>query len=181
MLRLIQALAALVLLGLAGCQPALNWREARSDAHPLVALLPCKPDKGTREVPMGGSPVPLDMLGCDAAGATFALSHVRLADPAQAGPVLAGWRAAVLSNMRAAGAAQETPFTLSGALALPQSVRIGALGQRADGQAVAAEAVWFARAGPGGVDVFHAVVYATRQDAALMAAADTFFGGLRFE
>lgn len=166
--------------GVAACQPALNWREARSDSHPLVLLLPCKPDHGTREVPLGGAAVQLDMQGCEAAGATFAVSHARLGDPSAAGPVLSGWRAAVLANMRATSATDQ-PFTLPGAMTLAPSVRSRALGQRADGRSVAAQAVWFARVGSGGVDVFHAVVYAERQDAALEAAADTFFAGLKFE
>ncbi len=175
-----KALCLVVVLCAAGCQPALNWREVRSDLHPLVAVLPCKPDRGTREVPMGGAMQALDMQGCDAAGATFAVSHVRLADPAQAGLVLAGWKTAVLANMRAQDA-RDQPFVLPGTVALAQAVRTRATGRRADGRAVAAEAAWFARVGPAGVDVFHAVVYAERPDAALGTAADTFFAGLKFE
>ena len=170
----------LLTLGLAACQPSLNWRETRSDAHPLVALLPCKPDRGSREVPMGGAPVALDMLGCEAAGSMFAVSHVRLADPANAGALLAGWRTAVLANLHAVNP-QDQPFTLPGGLGLAQSVRTRAVGQGPDGRPVAAEAVWFARSGPEGVDLFHAVVYAQRQDAALGTEAETFFAGLRFE
>jgi len=177
---LYKALGLAAVLGLAACQPALNWREVRSGVHRLVVLLPCKPDQGSREVPMAGTPVQLDMQGCEAAGSMFAVSHARLADPAQAGPALAGWKTAVLANMHA-GSTQDQPFVLPGALALGEAVRTRATGQGADGRAVAAEAVWFARVGPAGVDVFHAVVYAQRQDAALGASADTFFAGLKFE
>lgn len=167
-----------LLASLAACQPALNWRESSNENSPLTALLPCKPDKATREVPMVGQTVTLDMLGCEAAGATFAVSHARLADPMQAGPALAGWRAAVLSNMQAADVV-ETAFALPGTLGLPQAQRVRARGVRADGRAVLAQAVWFARVaadGRGGVDVFHAVVYADRPDE---GAANTFFDGLR--
>ena len=165
---------------LAACSPSLNWRSARSEAHGLQMLLPCKPDKASREVRMAGTDLQLDMQGCEAAGTMFAVSHARLADPAQAGPALAGWKTAVLANMHA-GSIQDQPFVLPGALALGEAVRTRATGQGADGRAVAAEAVWFARVGPAGVDVFHAVVYAQRQDAALGASADTFFAGLKFE
>lgn len=168
-------LFSLVLLALTACQPALNWRASRSDNSPLTALLPCKPDQATREVPMVGQTVTLDMLGCDAAGATFAISHARLPDPMQAGPALAGWRTAVLANMQATEVV-ETPFVLPGALGLPQTVRLRAQGLRADGRAVSAQAVWFARVDRGAVDVFHAVVYADRPDDAV---AQTFFDGLR--
>jgi hypothetical protein len=111
----------------------------------------------------------------------FAVSHVRLADPSTAGTTLAGWRTAVLANLHAPNAVPTQPFELPGSLALTQAVRMRTTGQGPDGQPVAAEAVWFARAGSTGVDLFHAVVYAPRQDAALGAAADAFFAGLRFE
>jgi hypothetical protein len=165
----------LVLWSLVGCQPALNWRESRSDNSPLTALLPCKPDRATREVPMAGQTVALNMLGCDAGGATFAVSHARLTNPTQAGPALAGWRAAVLANMQATEVV-EKPFTLPGALGLPQAVRLSAQGRRADGTTVAAQAVWFAGVDQTGVHVFHAVVYAERPDDGV---ANTFFDGLR--
>lgn len=168
-------LFSLLLLALAACQPSLNWRESRSDASPLSALLPCKPDRATRDVPMAGQTVTLDMLGCDAAGATFAISHTRLSDPMQAGPALAGWRTAVLANIQAAEVV-ETPFALPGSLGLPQAVRLRMQGQRTDGRAVSAQAVWFAYVDRGAVDVFHAVVYADRPDETVV---NTFFDGLR--
>ena len=41
-------------VAIAACSTELNWREARFDDAPLVALLPCKPDKGARELPLAG-------------------------------------------------------------------------------------------------------------------------------
>ncbi len=178
--RFPRAGALLLSATLLACSPALNWRLVRSDAHPLLALLPCKPDTGAREVSMAGTPLRLDMQGCDAAGATFAISHVRLADATQAGEILAGWKTAVLHTLHASSA-QEQPFAMPGAWPLPQALRVAAVGQRGDGQAVRAQAVWFARLSPAGVDLFHAVVYADRADKADLAAADTFFAGLKFE
>ena len=164
----------LALAGLVACSPALNWRTVRSEAHALKMLLPCKPDTATRDVPMAGATVALDMQGCDAAGATFAVSHVRLAAAGQAGAALAGWQAATLANLRAA-APQKQPFAIPGG---QFGVRWAVQGQRADGRSVSAQAVWFARPQPGGVDLFHALVLAPAPDAAV---ADTFFAGLQFE
>lgn len=164
----------LALAGLAACSPALNWRTVRSDAHPLQMLLPCKPDKATRDVPMAGATVALDMQGCDAAGATFAVSHVRLADATQAGAALAGWQAATLANLRAANPATQAFGIPDGQL----GVRWAVQGQRADGRPVSAQAVWFARIRPQGIDLFNAVVLADKADTAV---ADTFFTGLKFE
>ncbi|WP_394788856.1 hypothetical protein [Rhodoferax sp.] len=162
---------------LAACSPALNWRTVRSEAHTLQLLLPCKPDTASRDVPMAGKAVALDMQGCDAGGATFAVSHVHLADATLANATLAGWKTATLANLHASQAL-ERPFSIAGGWALPQTLRISTTGQRADGQPVSAQAVWFARIGPGGADLFNAVVYAEKIDPAV---AETFFTGLKFD
>lgn len=170
----IRLLTSLALAALAACSPALNWRTVRSDAHPLQMLLPCKPDHASRGVPMAGSSVVLDMQGCDAAGATFAVSHVRLADARQASEALAGWQTATLANLHAANP-QQRAFELPGG---QFGVRWAMAGQRADGHPVSAQAVWFARIQSDGIDLFNAVVVADKADTAV---ADTFFTGLKFE
>ena len=91
---------ALALL-LAGCSPALNWRTVPLPEAGLTITLPCKPDQATRTVELAGAPVALAMVGCDADGATFAVSHAALADPAQVGTALTHWRAAVLARLGA--------------------------------------------------------------------------------
>lgn len=156
-------------LALAACTPTLNWREVRAEPTPLTVLLPCKPDRGTRTVPLGGRDTPLNMLGCDAGGATFAVAFADLGDAAQAAPVLAQWRAATLANMRA-GASTGQAFALAGGGT--QGERVTAAGQRADGSAVQSQALYFAQ----GARVFQAVIYADRLTGEM---ADTFFGGLR--
>jgi len=168
--------AALCLLALlAACSPALNWRSVRSEVHPLQLLLPCKPDSASRDVPMAGTTVALDMLGCDAAGATFAVSHVHLADARQTRAAVAGWQAATLANLHAgspSGPAWQ-PFEIPGG---QFGVRGAVAGQRADGRPLAAQAVWFARIGPTGADIYHALLLADSIDPAV---ADTFFAGLK--
>lgn len=167
-------MAWLALAGLVACSPALNWRTARSDAHALKMLLPCKPDKATRDVSMAGAMVALDMQGCDAAGATFAVSHVRLVDATQASAALAGWQTATLATLHAASPPLQ-PFEIPGG---QMGVRWVVQGQRTDGRPVSAQAVWFARIQPDGIDLFNAVVLADKTDTAV---ADTFFTGLKFE
>lgn len=125
------------------------------------------------------------MAGCEAEGATFAISHLVVEDPSQAGAGLAQWRVAVLARMQATATdaaeaeaeaeAGASSFVPSGALALPQSLRLQAQGRRSDGSPVAAQAVWFARLEGQQARLYHAVVYtATPQT----AVADTFFAGL---
>lgn len=183
-------LAAAVLLGaLAACSPPLDWRTVRMEGAGLEALLPCKPDRAVRPVELGGRTVELSMAGCKADGATFAVSHMLLdgsAGAAEAGAVLAQWRTATLGRMGVSAttdaAAAGSPFTLPGALPLPQSVRLQVQGVSPDdAAAVVAHAAWFARAEAAAAGaaprlrLYHAVIYAPGPRT---AAADTFFGGL---
>lgn len=160
---------------LAACNPTFNWREVRAESVPLNAMLPCKPDKGARSVPMAGRQVDLKLLTCDAGGVTFAILAGDIGDPLRAGEVLAQWKAATLANMRANSAQSlEQPFLPAGAMALPQSVRVAATGQRANGSKVESHAAYFAR----GSHVVQAVIYADR---VTPEAADGFFAGLGFQ
>lgn len=169
------ALVSLSLLG-AACSPALNWRETRWPDVSLVTLLPCDPDHAKRSVPLGGVPTELRMAGCEAAGATFAvmLSEVPAAEAAS---LLAGWRKATLANMQAQDIGEQA-FLPRGALAVPESVRVTARGQRSDGSPVTAQAVWAARIRPdgSGVQLVHAVMYSERP---MPEAAEIFFGGIK--
>ncbi len=168
------AAALLISMGaMTACSPTFNWREVRTDSTPLKAMLPCKPDKGARDVPMAGKKVSLEVLGCDTGGATFALLFADIGDPLRASEVLGQWKTATLSNLRSA-AAREVPFRPPGALGLPQSLQVVASGRRPDGSTVESHAAYFAR----GTYVFQAVIYSERL---LPEVAETFFSGLRFE
>jgi hypothetical protein len=168
------------LLLLASCSPALNWRSVPLADAALTITLPCKPDQATREVELAGAPTALSMTGCDADGATFAVSHVTLSDPSQMAAALTHWRAAVLAvlGQEATASAVDTPYAPAGVLPVPQSVRTSAIGQRADGTAVVAQAVWFARTEGPQVRLYHAVVYTPEPRPAV---ADQFFAGLAFQ
>lgn len=172
-------------LGLQACSPALNWRSVPVPEAALQAMLPCKPEQAARTVELAGAAVSLSMLGCDADGATFAVSYARLADPSQVGRALEHWQAATLARLGVSttvpGAAPALqpfapqPFVPPGALAIPQAVRTTLQGRSPDGTAVAAQAVWFARAVGGEVLVYHAMVLSPKPQPAV---ADTFFAGL---
>jgi len=167
------ALAAL--LALAACSPSLNWRQVRPEGTRLNLLLPCKPDKAQKVVPLGGRATPLSMLGCDADGATFAVAVADVGDAAQAAPVLAQWQALTLANMKAAPASLQ-PLTLkiSGAAAGLAVSRVQAQGQRADGAAVSTQAAYFAQ----GSQLFQVVMYAPT---IAPEVAETFFSSLKLE
>ena len=155
-------------LALAACTPELNWREVRAEPTALTVLLPCKPDRGARVVPLAGRDTPLTMLGCDAGCATFAVAFADTPDAGQAVLALAQWRAATLANMRAGTPVQQA-FAVAGGVA---GTRVSASGQRADGKPVQSQALYFSQ----GQRVSQAVIYADRMSPDV---ADTFFAGLR--
>ena len=165
--------AAVVACLLSACNPTFNWRDVRPDDTRLGLLLPCKPDKAEKVVPLGGRATPLRLLGCDAGGATFAVAVADLGDSARAAEVLTQWQAATLANMKA-GTPQLTPLRLKGAALSPAPVRVKAQGQRADGTAVSSQAAYFAQ----GTQVFQAVVYA---DKLSPDVAETYFASLSFD
>jgi len=163
------------LLALAACSPAFNWREVRPEGTRLNLLLPCKPDKAQKVVPLGGQATPLSMLGCDAGGATFAVAVADVGDAAQAASVLARWQALTLANMKAATASlQPLALKIPGAAAGVAVSRVQAQGQRADGSAVSTQAAYFAQ----GSQLFQVVMYAPN---IAPEVAETFFSSLKFE
>jgi hypothetical protein len=164
-------LTAMVLL--TACSPALNWREVRPEGTRLALLLPCKPDKAEKTVPLGGPATPLSMLGCDAGDATFAVAVAQLGDAAQAAPVLAQWQNLTLAHMKA-GPAQLSPLKLSGGAGAPPAVLVKAQGRRADGTTVSGQAAYFAQ----GSQVFQVVLYSAHISPEV---AETFFSSLQFE
>lgn len=172
MLRIIAALLASG-IALAACSPVFNWREVRAESTALKAMLPCKPDKGARTVPMAGREVSLQVLGCDTGGATFAVLFADIGDPSRAADVLGHWKLATLANMHGT-AAQESAFRPDGALALPQSLQVVASGRRADGSKVESQAAYFAH----GSHVFQAVIYT---DQLKPEVTEPFFSGLKFQ
>jgi hypothetical protein len=70
------------------CTPTFNWRDVGFEQAPVSALLPCKPDRGSRPVQLAGYTVTMHMAGCEAGGATFAVALVQVADAQQTAAVL---------------------------------------------------------------------------------------------
>lgn len=182
----------LLLVALAACSPAFNWREVRPDNSSLSLLFPCKPDKAEKMVPLGGPPANLTLLGCDAGGATFAVAMADMGDVAKVPAVLAQWQNLTLANMRAPALTAGTPsaplpssepnppptqrnlIKVPGADLLAPPVLLKARGLRLDGGAVTGHAAYFSR----GTQVFQVVLYA---DKVQPEVSETFFSSLKFE
>lgn len=163
---------AFAVLSLSACNPSLNWRETRIADTELTAMLPCKPARHQRTVPLAGLTVTLHMTACDADGASFAIAHASIPDASAAPQILAQWRKTTLANMAAVGAA-ESPVNAPISAKLLTSPRVSAQGKRGDGRPVTMQGTWFAQ----GSTVFHAAVYAPVITSEM---SETFFSGLKF-
>lgn len=169
----------------AGCSPTFNWREARVGDDGLIAMLPCKPDRATRELPLGSDKVAVQMAGCEAGGATFAIAYARAASPAQAEAWMQAWRAATRAQLAAGAQAEAVKAapSMARAAASPAPARLdvrGTAGTGADSgaaaQVPALHVLWFAQQSANGTALYQATVLGTPSSA---EAASTFFEGLR--
>ena len=168
--RFRSAALALAMAGaLIGCSPTFNWREVPIGGEGVVALLPCKPDRATRALPLGVEAVTVDMAGCEAGGATFAVAHAVAGSAAQAEGWIRAWRAATRSQL-GESPATESPAALPRAAAAPAPVRLDTP-EATDGLHV----LWFAQQHPEGVSLYQATVLGKPSSADALA---TFFEGL---
>ena len=136
-------------VGLLACAPSLNWREVHLGR--LATLLPCKPDSGSRTVELAGQTVSMDMQGCEAAGALYAISRVQAKDPEQAFALLGALRQASLANVRMTAV---QPMADSGDAR--SSLDIQADGQGPGGAPLQARFKWLLA----GAEVYQIAVYA---------------------
>lgn len=164
----------LMAVALSACSPTFNWREARLEATPLQALMPCKPETAQRSVPLAGSPTELHLFACETGGLQFAIAWAEVAAPTQASQALAAWRSASLQaiGVRSLPGDEASTAWVATVPGATQTLGVQASGQNPAGGAVQTRAVYFAR----GTQVYQAAVYGERLPA---EALEAFFGGLR--
>ena len=143
-------------IALCACSPALNWRNVILGS--VRFTLPCKPDQAERDVVLGGVSRTLEMRGCEADGALFALSRIEVESSADAAVLVQAWRAAALAALQATPATVEdlTPPTYR---RLPDAHALAwlrAQGRQPQGGDVQAQLGWLVV----GREVFHLAVYA---------------------
>jgi len=169
-----------VLLSLAACQPNLNWRATQLEGSSLRFELPCKPDRTVRQVTMAGEALDLAVAGCEADDAVWAVMSTSVKASVDRAELMKGWRQATLQNMRAQGV-NETPWTPQHLAILPGALRVKAQGTGPTGQAVKANAVWFAHIDGDAVRLVHAVVYQNKTSRAQNdQSADQFLESLQW-
>lgn len=164
--------AAGVAAGLiAGCAPALDWRQLQPEGSGLVTMFPCRPASHARRVMLAQAAVRLELHACSTAGATWALAFADLEDPARIGAALDELRAAAAANL-GASLIREAALQVPGATPNPSSRRVDLQGRAPDGRQLQERIAVFSK----GLRVYQATVLGERLDP---EAADTFFAGLR--
>lgn len=165
------ALAAALLL--AGCAPALDWRDWRPEGSGISLLLPCKPVPQVRQVQLAGKSLRLALHACSAGGQTWGLAFADLADPGLTPAALEGLLQGMQENLGATDLEERQALQVPGATPHPKARRVLLSGQRVDGQPMRAELATFVR----GTLVFQATVLGAELPA---EGVQTFFESLRF-
>ena len=163
--------AALAATALAGCTPALDWRQVRPEDGAVEAMFPCKPLTHARTVPLAGRPTRMMLHACTTAGLTFALTFAELKDPARIAPALGELRAAAAANLDGTEVVLG-PMQAPGMTPNPQALRLSIQGRRPDGSPLAQQVALFTK----GTVIYQASVIGARLP---QEAVDTFFAGLR--
>jgi hypothetical protein len=154
------------------CSPTLDWREVRPESAELSLMFPCRPESHERRVVLGARPVGMVVLACRAGGATYALSHADVLDPAQVNPVLSELEAIGVANV--AGASRRLgEVRVPGMTPNANAAHLLIEGTAPSGGALRVESAFFAH----GTRVFQASIVGDSLDA---AAVDTFLSSLKF-
>lgn len=157
---------------LPACSPALDWRDVRPEGSTAVALFPCKPKSQSREAPLAGVPARITLLSCEAEGATFALAHADVADPARVGPALEEMAAALAANLQATEQ-RSAPAAIPGMTPGAAARRLEIRGRLPDGTPAQEAAALFAH----GTRIYQAAVLGAQPG----PAAQVFLDGLRVQ
>ncbi len=159
-------------LALAGCTPALNWRELRPEGSQARLMLPCKPASHARQVAIAGETLEMSMFACSAGETVYALSFADVKDPARVGAALDELARAAQSNLQSPSGAASAPANVPGMTPHGQSVQWRLSGRLPDGRVVQEQVVLFSH----GTRVYQATMLGAALDA---EARDMFFGALR--
>ncbi|MEO8526176.1 MAG: hypothetical protein ABI460_15730 [Caldimonas sp.] len=155
---------------LVACSPSLDWRDVRPQDSGVTMLFPCRPDPHERSVRMAAVDLRMQMVSCNAAGATFSLVYVDAPQAAQGAPLLAELRARAAANV--GGTAVARTFLVPGATPNEQSAALRIEGRLPDGRRVIEHAAFFAR----GLRLYQVTAIG---ETVSPDAVETFFGAVK--
>ena len=160
----------IMVLGLVSCTPALNWRAVNLGG--VSTWLPCKPDRAQRELEIGGQKIKMEMMGCEAQGVMYAVSHARVQNPSESQAVTLAWQNASFKQMLA-GAPQQSVFQTRGEKSVAGQF-FKMTGARSNGQVLEAQLAWVVL----GTEIYHLAMYA---QAITSEQAEPFFSEVKIQ
>ena len=158
---------------LAACFPTYDWRESRPEGSSVRMMFPCRPHRTVRSIVLGSQPLRMTVASCSAAGTTFGVAYVEVAEPGRVAPTLEALREVAAGNV-AAAPASGVAHRVAGATPNDRMERVRLLGSLPDGRAVTLQAVFFVR----GLRVYQASIVGAE---IASDAAETFFAAIRVE
>ena len=162
----------LVVVGVAACAPALDWRDVRAPGSAASLLFPCKPAAQSREVALAGPAVSMSLQACTTQALTFGLASADVVDPARVGPALRALRTAAAANVGAVTEAAAA-WPVPGATPNESSGRVQLSGRAPEGKPLQMQLLLFAH----GTRVFQASVLG---ESVADETVQTFYSSIRF-
>ncbi len=160
---------------LAGCAPALDWRDVTLGEQTRLQF-PCKPDRIERRLPLAGAEVSARMLQCDAGGASWSAVEFEMVEPLRVHEALRELRTSFAQRL-GAPQAPAVAASVAGATPSPEARRLELQGRLDDGTPVQARAVFVGR----GTRAFQVVVLVRGDTAPRWAeSADEFLASVRW-
>jgi hypothetical protein len=175
MQRILTGMGALLLcaaLLLPACSPTLNWREVQLETG-MRGLLPCKPDQTQQAQTLVGRTIQVQMQGCEAGDALWALASADLGTDASAiyPEIQQAWQMGLQKALRSDMTATAQPYKVAADPGEP-GVAVTLEGRTPEGKPLQARALWFLR----GQRIHLAVVYAQRITPEML---ETFWDNVR--
>ena len=164
--------AACFALLVVACSPALDWREFVPEGAGIGVSFPCRPDRHSRVVMIAGTRMQMEMLTCNAGGASFGLVFADAAEPANIGASLAALRTAAADNLHGVSA-PGAELRVRGMTPNEQATSVIIDGRLPDGRAVREHASFFTR----GLRIFQATVIGAEPAPQVV---ETFITSLKF-
>ena len=168
-------LGLVLAFALVSCTPALNWRQVNADTSGVAVLMPCKPDKATRNVALRVAAkdvqTSLSLHGCEASNMQFTFGQMVVPSGLSVEKAIHAWRLASVAALNATPSdAVSQDWSIQGASHPAVSARAHAV---TDVHQV--QWVWFAF----GNKIYQAAVYGNNKDKGLPEAAETYFSGIK--
>ena len=157
-------------LAAARVQPDPNWREVQLETG-MQGLLPCKPDQTQQAQTLAGRTIQIQMQGCEAGDALWALASADLGASALYPEIQQAWQAGLQKALQSDVAARAQPYKIAADPGEP-GIAVSLAGRSPDGKPLQARALWFLR----GQRIHLAVVYAQRITPEML---ETFWDNVR--